>query len=97
MKTISLKNRLLAMLAFTVIASAALPHTAKADDDDWRGRGRGYERHEEEWRRHEWEVRHHRHLYPVPPPAVVYAPPPVVYAPPEPTPGINLVIPLHFH
>jgi hypothetical protein len=38
----------------------------------------------------------HRHGYGYVAPPAYYAPPPVVYAPPPPSPGINLVIPLHF-
>ena len=50
-----------------------------------------------EWREHErnarrWRQEHRRHHEP----EVIYAPPPVYYAPPEPSPGINIVIPLHF-
>jgi hypothetical protein len=46
------------------------------------------------WRGHVVHARDwHRHYDP----HVVYAPPVVYSAPPEPSPGINLVLPINFH
>lgn len=107
MKSLQIKPLLLAVFAVTIIGSAVLITPAKADDDDHRGRGyyrqeqlqrerAEEERHEREWRAHEAAARHWRHIHVVEhAPTVVYAPPPVVYAPPEPSPGINLIIPLN--
>jgi hypothetical protein len=56
---------------------------ARADDDGWRGRGRGHE-----WREHEWREREGAPtvIYESAPPTVVYqqAPPTVLYQPAPP-------------
>ena len=70
-----------AMTALAFVLTLGLAAPAHADRD-WRGH---------EVRVHDW----HRH-YVVPPPHYVYAPPPVYVAPPPPSPGINLILPLHF-
>jgi hypothetical protein len=92
MKMIQHKGKILSILALTMIGSFALMQPAKADNwHDDHGRGRGPNWHA----RHEWEERRWHRPRVVYQPRVVYAPPPVVYAP-QPSPGINLILPLHF-
>jgi hypothetical protein len=71
------------LMAALVVMSMGFAAPAHADP---RGHGRGGGH---------WDHYHHWHGGYAP--GVVYAPAPVVYAPPEPSPGINLVVPLHFH
>jgi hypothetical protein len=81
-----------ALTALGMVLTLGMVAPAHADRDD---RGRGYDR---DWRAHEIHARQwHRHYYVAPPPHYVYAPPPVYYPPPEPSPGINLILPLHFN
>lgn len=96
-------NRALLAASLIVGFSAIASVPAKADDDHDRGRHEGYERDHDrgEWREHrehEWREHHYYAPPPVvyaPAPRAVYVPPPVYAAPVYPTPGINLVIPLH--
>ena len=66
-----------------VLSAVAAPAWADRDDRDWRA----HEVHARDWHRH----------YVVPPPHYVYAPPAVYVPPPEPSPGISLILPIHFH
>lgn len=86
--------RLLPMVALAVIIGTMAASPARADWDDRKGHGG-------EWHERGWDDHSHRaygwyHAHPHYAPAYVYAPPPVVYYPPE-SPGINLIVPLHFH
>lgn len=53
-------------------------------------RPKAWREHEREARRWQVERRYYRG------PEVIHVPPPVYYAPPDPSPGINIVIPLRF-
>ncbi len=53
-------------------------------------------RHDRDWNRH--AVAAHRYWHgPHPARGYVYAPPTVYAPPPPPSPGINLILPLHFN
>ena len=83
-------GRVVTGLGLAMVLVAAFASPAHADD---RERGRGPDR---EWRAHEVHARRWHQVHPVYEPGYVYAPPPVVYAP-QPSPGINLIIPMHFN
>ncbi len=82
-------RRILPMLLLAMIMGVAISGTAHADRDD-RGRGHDWDHHARDAGR--W---HHAHPYYVP--GYVEPPPVVYYPPPQPSPGINLILPLHFH
>jgi hypothetical protein len=76
--------RTLVAVCSTVALSVGMgSYPARADDDNWRGRGHGHEWREHEWREHE---RAPTVIYESAPPTVVYqqAPPAVVYQPAPP-------------
>ena len=85
-------TKIAAAAAVAVVLTMAVAGTARADDRDWR--------------RHETAARHWHHAHPHPvytdvyAPPVIVTPPPVyeapVYAAPA-EPGLNFIIPLHFH
>lgn len=79
------ENRRLGRFALAAVMAGMVGFalTAPAQADDWH---RGHDRDWHRWH-HGWDRDPH----------VVYAPAPVIYAPPEPSPGINLILPLHFH
>jgi hypothetical protein len=78
-------------LALRCTAGVGVYMPAFAAEDGWHDRGRAH--HERERREHH---HHSRGYYVQPAPPVVYAPPPVVYVPsPPPSPGINIVFPIH--
>jgi len=79
-------KKLAKTLALGAVLTMGIATAAHADRDD-RGHDRG--RHDRDW--HDHAYGHYRAE-----PGYVYAPP-VVYAPPPEAPGINLILPIHFH
>ncbi len=77
--------RILSVLALTAVMGSAVVNPAMADP-----------RHDRGWDRHAHDAGRWHHAHPRYVPGYVEAPP-VVYAPPQPSPGINLVLPINFH
>ncbi|HEU0117297.1 MAG TPA: hypothetical protein VFR09_01580 [Alphaproteobacteria bacterium] len=92
MKTLKLKSLLMgAAFAVALTASASPAHAA------WVNGPHGPDYRHERWddharHNHAWYVAHPHYV-----PGYVVAPPPVVYTPPPPSPGLNIILPLHFN
>jgi hypothetical protein len=91
-------GRIAVALALAGFIGGVSASSARADNDDNGGRGRGHQeaRHDDRdryrWHEREWHD-NHPNVY-VAPNYYAYAPPPVVYAPPPVPPSLSFVFPL---